>query len=472
VVGGGIGGTSACYFLNELFGKDGADIDLYESKKIGGRLSMLKIDGRYYETGGSVIHSRNKYMTDFIKILGSTREKLLLFILSYNMIMIFFHFVGLHKKQNSDTRFGLYNGKEFVFTESSWGLLTLVKLAWRYGFQPLKLQNNIEDMLKNFERIYSLQDKGVTFTSVRDMLDAMNPNFIEDMVSTTKEGFLEEGFSEKLIDELISATLTANYGQSTNVHKFVGSVSVAGAEGGLWSVNQGNSMVPHLLLEHSHAVLNLAKVTNITFRPENDDFILQYKNTISGNNISVYDIIILATPLTKDFHSNIKFENFPREFTFPGKYHRTVCTIIKGKLNLPYFGIENEIDEILTVKLGLEFNSVGRISPVDYKQGESAFNVWKVFSQEPLTTVQIHRLFINYSSVEVVDWLAYPHYHTDERDDMFVLHNNLYHINAIEWAASAMEMSVIGAKNVALLAYKSWNNLPDTAQPIIVKEEL
>lgn len=39
----------------------------------------------------------------------------------------------------------------------------------------------------------------------------------------------------------------------------------------------------------------------------------------------------------------------------------------------------------------------------------------------------------------------------------FTLYKGLYHINAIEWAASAMEMSVIGAKNVANLAYNDWN---------------
>lgn len=38
----------------------------------------------------------------------------------------------------------------------------------------------------------------------------------------------------------------------------------------------------------------------------------------------------------------------------------------------------------------------------------------------------------------------------------FELDQNLYFINNIEWAASAMEMSAVGAKNVANLAYNSW----------------
>ena len=37
-----------------------------------------------------------------------------------------------------------------------------------------------------------------------------------------------------------------------------------------------------------------------------------------------------------------------------------------------------------------------------------------------------------------------------------MLHDRLYFVNAIEAAASAMEMSVIGARNVAILAFNQW----------------
>ena len=59
-----------------------------------------------------------------------------------------------------------------------------------------------------------------------------------------------------------------------------------------------------------------------------------------------------------------------------------------------------------------------------------------------------------FSSVEEVrqeDWLAYPKYSTDNDYSGFQLSPGLFYINRIEWAASAMEMSVIGAKNVGNL---------------------
>jgi prenylcysteine oxidase/farnesylcysteine lyase len=53
-------------------------------------------------------------------------------------------------------------------------------------------------------------------------MNAMNPQFVDHMHISARDGFKENGFSEKIIDELVSASLTVNYGQSTSVHKFVG----------------------------------------------------------------------------------------------------------------------------------------------------------------------------------------------------------------------------------------------------------
>lgn len=68
-MGGGIGGTSCAYFLRDLFQKT-AEIDLFEHDTIGGRLNVINVDGNYYESGGSVIHPRNKHMINFLNILG------------------------------------------------------------------------------------------------------------------------------------------------------------------------------------------------------------------------------------------------------------------------------------------------------------------------------------------------------------------------------------------------------------------
>lgn len=54
--------------------KDEADIHIYEGSKIGGRLATAGMsDKNEYETGGSIIHERNRYMSDFVKELGKLR---------------------------------------------------------------------------------------------------------------------------------------------------------------------------------------------------------------------------------------------------------------------------------------------------------------------------------------------------------------------------------------------------------------
>lgn len=54
-------------------------------------------------------------------------------------------------------------------------------------------------------------------------------------------------------------------------------------------------------------------------------------------------------------------------------------------------------------------------------------------------------------------WKAYPKYSTNIRFDEFKLGDFLYHVNAIEWAASAMEMSAIAGRNVAILAHREYS---------------
>lgn len=70
IIGSGIGGSSSAYFARKLFGSR-ANIDVYEaSDRIGGRLGVVEIAGRFYESGGSVIHPKNLYMSSFVRELG------------------------------------------------------------------------------------------------------------------------------------------------------------------------------------------------------------------------------------------------------------------------------------------------------------------------------------------------------------------------------------------------------------------
>ncbi|GLH12183.1 Prenylcysteine oxidase [Gryllus bimaculatus] len=431
IIGGGIGGSSAAYFLQELFGENNLTTDVFEYNRIGGRLATEVLKGNYYEAGGAIIHPRNKYMSDFVALFD------------------------LKKRNGGEpSAFGLYDGEDFVFSESSesWQLWNAVKLLWRYGIDTFKLKSFIDDMLDHFSRIYTLQDEGVSFESVEEMLFAMNKEFVKYLHVSSEDGFRNSGFSERVIS----------------------AVSVAGGTPGLWAVEGGNYLVAEKLLEASNATLIKGQVMNVTLLPGGEKFQLFFSSPQQKIESRIYDIVILAAPVAANVKPNIQFSGFPSAFTFPGKYHQTVCTILKGDLNNKFFKLDKyQIQEILSINGSLFFNSIGRIYPVNSKKKCDKCFVWKIFSQMPLQKEDLQKLFVNIEEMKTISWRAYPHYDTKHFSRNFVLYKNLFHINAIEWAASAMEMSAVGAKNVALLAYKNWfNHTSDAYKQTATKEEL
>ena len=98
--------------------------------------------------------------------------------------------------------------------------------------------------------------------------------------------------------------------------------------------------------------------------------------------------------------------------------------------------------------------SISRLSPVDFnpESDPSLPAVFKVFSKREFSEPELAKLFTNVSFSHSVPWLAYPSYSLSDDLSMFELLPGLYYQNRIEWAASAMEMSVIAARNVANLA--------------------
>lgn len=248
-------------------------------------------------------------------------------------------------------------------------------------------------------------------------------------------------------------------------------MALAGMGSSLWSVNGGNKLVPELLLKDSKAKVIPASVTSI--RLKDDQFVVRYNSTAGHhlssdvtevendveNNVQVediYDIVIVATPLIQDV-TNIRFEGFPRPIhNFKGKYHRTVCTIVSGEINRSYFKLPPGLDCSLTTTTDTDYNSLSLLYPANCTTSKLTSNVWNLFSQVPLSEEKIGRMFNKVYEKHVTDWLAYPHYTPPENLGPFILHPGLYYVNSIEWAASAMEMSAIGGRNAALLAYKYW----------------
>ncbi|XP_011301154.1 prenylcysteine oxidase [Fopius arisanus] len=445
IIGGGIGGASAAHFISELF-ENFVDIELFEADKIGGRLATVTLQNNQYEAGGSIIHDRNQLMKRFSKLLG------------------------LEPRPNSGSElYGIWNGDEFIFQESNYEIITLVKLIYRYGTDPVYLHRYLDSILDDFDKIYKLHDDGHGFLNVTDFLAAMNPRFPEMLQVSIRDHLTNLGYSNRLIDELVQSTLVVNYGQETDVHSFVGCVSVTGAGSSLWSIKGGNKrVVEGLLNKHKHIRIRPHIVEKIKYNEQYDwaDKISSdypYTVTHKGENdgqADEYDIVIVTAPLTSDHRMLIEFQNFPNNenFIFSGNYQTTYATFIEGELNHTYFGGDSSIQGILSCNPEKTIvSSVGKLSSVE---GEES-SVWKIFTRNPLTPDIIGRMFSKIDEKTgpiTYEWKAYPRYSVNDKPGSFKLHNALYHGNPIEWAASAMEMSAIGGRNVAILAYNDYVN--------------
>ncbi|KAK7484778.1 hypothetical protein BaRGS_00023952 [Batillaria attramentaria] len=454
IVGGGIGGTAAAFYLRQLFG-DQAEIDVFEGERVGGRLALINIDGQDYEAGGAIIHPKNQYMVNFTQMFGLGRRE--------------------NSKEGRGT-LGLYAGDGIYFQTSSWSAVTMAKLFWRYGWDLKRIQDWVADMLVSFSRIYEYQDKGMAFTTVEDLLRAMDEKFINYTRITARTMLKDAGFSEKFINELVTAGLRDNYGQTPEVHGFVGAVCMAGVEHGLWSIKGGNKQVPERLLKASKANFIPGKVTHV-FLVKSDagtvSYEVQYEKTSAQQGAEdktgsrEYDLVIIASPLKGGSKLQIKFEEFPSTMKVPDiPFHNLEAMFVHGRPNITTFRVERLEDfpgDVATTDQSVFFNKIGEQFPVtqkDHLKGKpddvEGYSIWKTFLNKVPSEMQVTSLFDSRKDLRLVNWLAYPEYRPTKELPTFVLYDRLYYLNAIEAAASAMEMSVVGARNVALLAYNQW----------------
>ncbi|KAM6969883.1 prenylcysteine oxidase 1-like [Aplochiton taeniatus] len=449
VVGAGIGGTAAAHYLRQHFGPE-VQLDVFEKGQVGGRLATITVNHNDYESGGSIIHSLNLHMQEFVKQLG------------------------LKYRRSVAGKTAVFDGEQIILEETDWYLLDLFRIWWRYGISFIRLQMWVEEIMEKFMRIYKYQAHGYAFSSLEGLLGSLGGSgFINMTRRSLSDSLLELGVSQRFIEEVIAPVMRVNYGQNISLPAFVGAVSLAGAQTNLWSVEGGNKLVCSGLLKLANANLIKAQVTNIS--PVHSGEAVQHQvsfSTATGIKSELYDIVVLATPLQASVGSGIAFQGFtPPIEPLPGDYHRTIATIVHGYLNTSYFGFPDPrlfpFASILTTDtVELFFNSAASVCPVNIsagfrrKQPQEA-GVYKVFSSQPLDKAQLKTLFRSYYSVQVTEWQAYPHYGSSQALPAVELQPNLYYLNGMEWAGSAMEMSAVAAKNIALLAFHRWNRQTD-----------
>lgn len=130
IVGSGMGGASASYFLKEYAGFP-LDVSIFEERdRVGGRMAVVDLEGDTFEAGASIIHPKNLHCVNFTKLLGL--------------------------KQTTDTddeSFGIWDGKQFVFQTARAGdnifskaiaqIMNTLSTLWRYGTSLWRMQTYV-----------------------------------------------------------------------------------------------------------------------------------------------------------------------------------------------------------------------------------------------------------------------------------------------------------------------------------------
>lgn len=427
IVGAGIAGSSAAYFVRQELGTE-AEICVFEqAAQVGGRVQERQIAGVKVELGASIFHSSNRYLVHFVELLG------------------------LHQ-QPSDAKetSGIWNGTSFDLKSSPSVLSTQLKMLLRYRLSPLRLQRLVKDMVKQLTQIYTWQDQGQGFPTPEELFAAL------DLYALTQQSsydfFRTQGTSERFLTEFVNGASRNNYGQDAHLNAFANLVSLAGAgmaRGYLCSVREGNTRLCQGLLRISGAkVRTNCRIQQIAQFAEDGD--ASWILLLNGGETEHFDIVIVATPL-EDAQLALPENSLPETARLRRTYQTTYVTLVVGQVKPGYFGARTpqDIPDFILTREDphIPFSSLEIVGNKDHPSQM----IYKLFSREPLTDSLLSLLFMERKQVERWQWQAYPVLTPTTPWPPFQLSRGLYYINAMESAVSTMETGVIASRNVVNL---------------------
>lgn len=435
VIGGGVGGGFAAYFLwqaSQLAEWD-VEIDVYDCGALGGRAQAVEYDGHTLEMGASMVYGGNRYISEHLDKLGLEAVE-----------------------PSPGATFAVFDGNRVVFETSPWWLATLVKMVVRYQWPLLRFAWWPLRMFGHFKGIYALQDSGTAYNTPEEMLRAVGlyewtqrsfSDVLQDKVGTSPAAQL-------LQEELIGCVNCVNYNQrNSQLNGLVGLVSTLPAvDTRTFAIKGGNGQLAQRLLGHARARVFENTTVDTVMRSALGPYTLRVaKHGDDASARGPYDAVIIAAPLSlSGLQIAGEFEP-PLPHVPAVKYVTTVTSWVAGQLNPAYFNLSAPPQGAVFASdsAQLPFTSIApKVSYPDFTK------LYKLFSSEPLSDATLAALFHNHTRVAQRSWAAYPRYSPPEAFAPFRLAEGLYYNNAIESAASAMEMSAIAGRNSALLVAK------------------
>ncbi|MFX0087140.1 MAG: FAD-dependent oxidoreductase [Candidatus Hodarchaeota archaeon] len=419
IIGSGIAGCASAYFSRKHV-PDLEKITIYEkSERYGGRLYFIKVDSIINEIGATFFHTINLNMQFFVNKFG------------------------LEVDEYAFPTLGVWNGNNFIFKS---GFLNDLRLLVRYRLSAWRLLRLIKKAKKEVLLIYDNSRLEKAYTTVEELLGIP---YIKQLISKSLYDVLREaGISDKLIYELLEPGVRYIYCQNINIGGFAGIATIVASDRTpIHKLKMGNVTLLEKLVDEAQAQIKLNhKVTKIS-KTENKSYIIE------GDSFKdEYDAVILAAPIEQ---LCITFSGLNLPVMEYREFQRVYVNILTGEINSSYFGMQKpeEVPEMLMTVSDFKgsFNNIEMLGKT--KDGE---NIYNLIAVEPIPNELMDQLFFQKKLLKEHVWeYAYPKSKPIKKFQPIVLNKRLYYVNAVESAASTMEASILGAKNIALLLKKS-----------------
>ncbi|KAL5108625.1 Prenylcysteine oxidase-like [Taenia crassiceps] len=474
VIGGGFSGCSTAYFLRLLLKKAVAITVFEKSDRLGGRVRSIGVkDGNeLYETGGAIYTSNNKYMNMFVDQFGLTAQR----------------------HAPPDEALSLYSGRlrPCAFSSNPGPLfVNRLRFALLYGIDLVRFRVAITRHRRDFDQIYDLQKKGISFDSPIAMLGALSPAFLK-MLKSTFESWLERHLklSDRFCKDVVYGMVSNCYCSDLTLHAFAGMTAVSGFGTDFFSVVGGNERVAQKLCEAAlqsnppsipRKVSLRTTVTKLS-RGSKRRFLVTYEND-GVERAEEFDFVVLAFPIHEKASAVPHTDGEIAKYLPPRiKYIEVDFTHFRGELEAMEFGLPAEKLRcggskgvtILPTYEGYEvekstlFKYLGRAwstSAHDKDNTGTRVSCWSAFSLPQRTPDPGQQLLRYYAKTPATlinssRWFAYPNFSVVQNDLMeahgkFLLTDGLIYVNSLENLSSNMEMALIGGHNAALLVANS-----------------
>ena len=477
IIGGGISGASTSFFVTQVLKNHSlppVDITVFERRDyIGGRLKHISYgpDKLKIEIGGAAWTDDNIYMTEMANAVGVnvTRKEL--------------------EKKQSNSLFATESGNTIDVWDGS-SLINLEKFYFDHLVQGLKVGESELKFLKRVKENYAIQQSSAApFHNLTRLVQSFHhesiyPNTLN--LLTHLRSFMKWGNLGMYTNTSISAFFSAigassdmieigmvplnraiyNQGSKSNAFGFLASLTSQLSQ---HTVKAGNSELVKALFNYSNSrVLLSTNVTSIRMDQSgeyNDHnlFTVNYNNSLQD----VFDAVVIASPLEV---TDITFENIKltKNSDFDRGYFNWYVTVVEASsINMSQFPSYEPLQGIPNL-IVTTTNSSGKtgfvvMQPLGrHTTTPAPKNVWMVYSDESI--LQDIDMYFNNPKTETVFehfWpYTFPHLKPIDGGNVQPIILNeadgggIYNANAMESIATAMEISSIGGRNVALLIEK------------------